>query len=85
MKIRNKEIKCLLEFPFLSRYNRNRKIDRIPIGAGIHFSWSDYEFNIGSDDGYYPKQRHEGKHIFTIWIGIFYWSGRVTWYIKKKV
>lgn len=67
-------MKSYLHIPFLSRWERGRKTQCIPLSAGISLSWYDYEFTLCDDEGYFPRGSKKGKHLFSISIGIMWWS-----------
>jgi len=75
--------KMYVDIPLLNKWRRTRITD-LPLIIGINFNWYDYDFSLCQEDSYFPKGRKEGKHIFTINIGITYFSIRITLY-KPKV
>lgn len=79
-----KKLKCYIDLPFMNEWRRNRKITCIPIGAGITFSWSNYDFELCREKGRYPKGKKEGTHKFTISIGVFYWGMSLVFYYPKS-
>ncbi len=69
----------------MSKWRRSRKITGIPIYLGIIFSWEDYDFSLCGSEEYFHKGKKEGKHIFTISCGIFYWSILLTFYSPTTI
>tara|TARA_R110002126_G_scaffold86464_1_gene208649 strand:+ start:43227 stop:43490 length:264 start_codon:yes stop_codon:yes gene_type:complete len=77
-------MKAYINIPHLADYRRNEKTDYIPITAGINISWSKYGFSICDSNEYFPRGKKEGKHIFSLTIGILYWAIRFTLYTPGK-
>ena len=70
-----------IKIPFFNKKNRHyNKIDFIPISAGIILNWSKYEFDICDMEEYFPKGKKKGKHIFSLTLGISYFSIKLTIY-----
>jgi hypothetical protein len=74
-----------VEIPMLDRWNRRYYKEYLPLMGGLYFSWSKHDFEICEQKSFFPKGRKDGKHIFTISIGIFYWSVRFIVYLPKNL
>ncbi len=79
-----KNLKFYIEIPCLSEYSWNKKKEYLPLIAGTSFSWGQYDFELCSDNSYFPKGRKDGNHKFTLQIGFMYWSIKFIWYKPKQ-
>jgi hypothetical protein len=74
--------KVYLHISFPDEYQKG-KIDYIPITAGIHISWANYNFDYCYDQAYFPHDSKKGSHIFSISIWVFFWGVTATLYKSK--
>ena len=76
-------MRAYLDLHWLDKWVRNEKITSIPLQVNISVSWRDYEFRRPENNGYFPNGLKEGKHRFTIFMGIFYWTLSIVFFDPK--
>lgn len=77
-------MKVFIQIPHLDDYNKRNRKNYLPVAAGLTFDWTDYDFDLCSSEGIFPKGEKVGKHKFSISLGFMYWSIRVKFYKPKK-